>query len=59
MGYKCLNCNVDFPSKKEQVEHMIDVHSSPFLEGDDGAVIYSKEFVNKNVGKSQKFARIK
>jgi len=34
MGYKCGNCNVDFSTKKEFVEHNIDVHNSPFIEGD-------------------------
>jgi len=34
MGYKCGNCNVEFQNKREFVEHMLDVHNSPFIEGD-------------------------
>ena len=34
MGYKCNNCNIDFPDKRGIVEHMIDVHGSPYIEGD-------------------------
>lgn len=33
MGYKCGNCGIDFPSKREIVEHMLDVHNSPYIEG--------------------------
>ena len=34
MGYKCGNCNIDFSNKREWIEHNIDVHNSPFVEGD-------------------------
>lgn len=34
MGYKCGNCNLDFSNKREFIEHNIDVHNSPFVEGD-------------------------
>lgn len=34
MGYKCGNCNIEFSNKREFVEHNIDVHQSPFIEGD-------------------------
>ncbi len=34
MGYKCGNCNIDFSCKRDMIEHMIDSHNSPFIEGD-------------------------
>jgi len=34
MGYKCGNCNIEFSSKREFIEHNLDVHNSPFIEGD-------------------------
>jgi len=34
MGYKCGNCNLDFSNKREFIEHNLDVHNSPFIEGD-------------------------
>jgi len=34
MGYKCGNCNIEFSNKREFVEHNLDVHNSPFIEGD-------------------------
>jgi len=34
MGYKCGNCNVEFSNKREFIEHNLDVHNSPFIEGD-------------------------
>jgi hypothetical protein len=47
MGYKCAQCGVDFGNKKQIVEHMIDVHGSPFIEGDEGMVKYSLAYANK------------
>ncbi len=37
MAYKCGNCNIEFANKREFIEHMIDVHNSPFIEGDFSA----------------------
>lgn len=34
MGYKCGNCNIEFSNKREFVEHNLDAHNSPFIEGD-------------------------
>ena len=34
MGYKCGNCNIEFPNKRAMIEHMIIVHNSPFVEGE-------------------------
>lgn len=47
MGYKCGNCGIDFPTKKEQVEHMVNVHNSPFLEGEEREKKMSKTFLVK------------
>ena len=40
MGYKCGNCNIDFATKKEWLDHLQDSHNSVFLEGDEEAKIY-------------------
>lgn len=48
MGYVCGQCNIDFPTKKKIVEHMVDVHRSPFLEGDDEMKRHSKNHAIKN-----------
>jgi len=34
MGYNCGNCRIEFSNKRELVEHMLDAHNSPFIEGD-------------------------
>jgi len=43
MAYSCANCNIDHQTKKALVNHMIDVHNSPFLEGDEKHVKLSKD----------------
>lgn len=42
MAYSCGNCGLDHQTKKQLVQHMVDVHNSPFLEGDDGHIKMSK-----------------
>ncbi len=48
MGYKCSQCNVDFPHKKGIVDHMADVHNSVFLEGDIQMVQWGKNKAKNN-----------
>lgn len=48
MGFKCGNCGIDFPTKKELVEHMIDVHNSPFYDGDEKLISMSKAHLDKS-----------
>jgi len=40
MGYKCGNCNIDFSTKKEWLDHLQDAHNSVFLEGDKESIDY-------------------
>ena len=40
MGYKCGNCNLDFSTKKDWLDHLQDVHNSVFLEGDSESIAY-------------------
>lgn len=47
MAYKCGNCGIEFANKAELVEHMIEVHNSPFIEG-DYAELSDKMLVKKN-----------
>lgn len=58
MGYKCGNCGIDFPNKKQIVEHMIDVHNSPFVEGDESMINMSKKHINKDNAKVSKFSEL-
>lgn len=48
MGFKCGNCGIDFPTKKELVEHMIEVHNSPFYDGDEKMIQMSKDHLVKS-----------
>lgn len=58
MGYKCATCGQDFMSLREQVEHMIVAHHSPFLTGDERAVKLSIKIAKeKNDEKSLKLLR--
>lgn len=50
MGYKCANCNVDFPTRKALVEHNITVHNTVSLD-DDNKALYLK--VAKEKGKTE------
>jgi len=34
MGYACANCGVDFPTRREIIEHMAEKHNCTYLEGD-------------------------
>lgn len=43
MGYKCGNCNIDFGTKKEWLDHLQDVHNSVFLEGDEQSIAYHEK----------------
>lgn len=43
MGYKCGNCNIDFSTKKEWLDHLQDVHNSVFLEGDAESIAYHEK----------------
>ena len=55
MGYKCGNCNIEFANKREFIEHNLDVHNSPFIEGDfsvDSDKILSQRDKNKEHAKS-------
>ena len=47
MGYKCANCGIDFPDRRKIVEHMIDSHDSPYVEGDERMIAYSEEYAKK------------
>lgn len=47
MGYKCANDGIEFQTKKALVAHMLLVHDSPFLEGDEELVQIS-ENLKKN-----------
>lgn len=48
MGFKCGNCGIDFPTKIELVEHMIDAHNSPFYDGDEKMITMSKNHLKKS-----------
>lgn len=59
MGYKCASCGVDFPNKKLIVEHMINVHNSPFVEGDSTMVELSKSVIKgKTTEEKSNFAKL-
>lgn len=58
MGYKCANCGIDFPAKRQLVEHMIDVHNSPFVEGDEKMISMSKAHIGKDNAKKAKFSEL-
>lgn len=49
MAYGCSKCNIEFGNYKELIHHMIDVHNSPFVAGDEKFIQYSKKYcVKKN-----------
>jgi len=62
MAYDCANCGISNESPKALVQHMLDKHDSPFLEGDERLIALSGAAVNaeKDLGKkarlSEKFA---
>jgi transcription elongation factor Elf1 len=47
MSFKCGNCGQEFLTRKELVHHMIDVHNSPFIEGEERDIILSKAKLDK------------
>ena len=47
MGYKCGNCNIDFSTKKEWLDHLQDAHNSVFLEGDSDSIAYHEKRANE------------
>jgi hypothetical protein len=52
MGYKC-GCGAEFDNQKDLVSHMVNVHSSPFVSGEEKLIAMSikiaKETKNENV----------
>jgi hypothetical protein len=44
---KCANCNITFSTKRELIEHMLDVHNSPFIEGDIAS--FSDKILDKRI----------
>lgn len=47
MGYVCANDGKDFPNKKLLAEHMVEEHSSPFIEGDTDLIKFSQDHARK------------
>lgn len=59
MGFKCTNDGTEFPTKQQLVNHMINVHNSPFLEGDEVLVQLSIETVKtKEPEKQAEFTKL-
>lgn len=55
-GYVCANCNVGFPTRKERTKHMVEVHDSPFVEGEErdiqDSIVFAKAQEQKGNNKS-------
>lgn len=43
MGYRCGNCNKDFATRKDWLDHLYNDHRSVFLEGDERDIAYHEE----------------
>ncbi len=43
MGYKCGNTGKEFSTRKEWLDHLVDVMNSPIMEGDAVDVAYCKK----------------
>ena len=62
MAYTCSNCGTDNDSPRALVQHMLEKHDSPFLEGDERLIALSAAEVTKekDLGKkarlTEKFA---
>ena len=52
MGYKC-GCGAEFDNQKDLIGHMIDVHNSPFVSGEekliDMSIRHAVKTKNENV----------
>jgi transcription elongation factor Elf1 len=53
---KCGNCGIEFQTRKEQITHMIDVHKSPYLDGDEKDVKLSNSYLAKRAGEGDEKA---
>lgn len=53
MAFKCTNDGVEFQSREELVNHMIEKYNSPFIDGEDNDknVILSRKILEKKVQK--------
>jgi len=58
MAYDCANCGTSNESPRALVQHMLDKHDSPFLEGDERLIALSGAAVNaeKDLGKKARLA---
>lgn len=57
MAYACSNCVVEFDNPKSLVDHMVEKHDSPFLDGSPKLVDLSVARVTaeKDAGKKSKY----
>lgn len=55
MAYNCGNCAIEFKTKRELVEHMIEKHDSPFYEGDYAQL--SQKILNERSAKGDNKAK--
>lgn len=55
MGFKCGNCNIEFSTRKEWLDHLVDVHNSPIIEGEERDINYCKRKLEemKNKGNAK------
>lgn len=47
MAYACANCQIEHANPRALVQHMLERHNSPFIEGDEKLTRISKEEVEK------------
>lgn len=58
MAYKCGNCNVEFLTRKALNKHMVEVHNSIFLEGDERDIKGTQDIVKASPEKYAELDRL-